>query len=107
MVRSSSSGRLKRLEKHVITLARSVAHLSSEIRNNQQVVAELALVRADMERMQESLTQMQSMRITHENPYGHKVGSMPRHPSEGTLPRSGRRGQPVEAVPNKADKLTR
>ena len=41
--------RFQRLESHVVTLARSVAHLSSEMRNLQVVIQEVESLRMDMQ----------------------------------------------------------
>ena len=41
--------RFQRLESHVVTLARSVAHLSSEMRNLQVVIQEVDSLRAEMQ----------------------------------------------------------
>lgn len=55
--------RLKRLEGHVITLARSVAQLSSEIRSNHCLVADVEALRLDVNRMQEQLKSNKSCPI--------------------------------------------
>ncbi|XP_076359348.1 uncharacterized protein LOC143251897 [Tachypleus tridentatus] len=47
--------RLQRLESHVVTLARSVAHLSSEMRTQQVLVQELEALRQDVNWLQEQL----------------------------------------------------
>ena len=41
--------RFQRLESHVVTLARSVAHLSSEMRNLQVVIQEVESLRMEMQ----------------------------------------------------------
>ncbi|XP_054721786.1 uncharacterized protein LOC129231482 [Uloborus diversus] len=58
--RTSSAGkRLQRLESHVVTLARSVAHLSSEMRTQHVLVQELENMRQDVTWVQERLRLMQ------------------------------------------------
>ena len=44
----STNKRLQRLESHVVTLARSVAHLSSEMRSQQALVQEMESLRQEM-----------------------------------------------------------
>ncbi|CAL1280934.1 unnamed protein product [Larinioides sclopetarius] len=56
---SSASKRLQRLESHVVTLARSVAHLSSEMRTQHVLVQELENMRQDVTWVQERLRLMQ------------------------------------------------
>merc|ERR1711874_166537 len=43
--------RFQRLESHVVTLARSVAHLSSEMRTQHLIVQEIENLRAEMQQM--------------------------------------------------------
>lgn len=56
--------RFQRLESHVVTLARSVAHLSSEMRTQHVIVQEIEALRAEVQ-------QLKSNR-------GHHTGSLPR-----------------------------
>ncbi|XP_023218810.1 uncharacterized protein LOC111621009 isoform X1 [Centruroides sculpturatus] len=53
--KSCASKRLQRLESHVITLARSIAHLSSEMRTQQMLIQELDSLRRDVGWVQEQL----------------------------------------------------
>lgn len=55
----AASKRLQRLESHVVTLARSVAHLSSEMRTQHVLVQELENMRRDVTWVQERLRLMQ------------------------------------------------
>ena len=61
--RSSSSGtrgersqnkRFQRLESHVVTLARSVAHLSSEVRNQQLILQEVEALRQEVHQLRQT-----------------------------------------------------
>ena len=61
--RSSSNGprgersqnkRFQRLESHVVTLARSVAHLSSEVRNQQIILQEVEALRLEVQQLRQS-----------------------------------------------------
>ena len=61
--RSSSSGargersqnkRFQRLESHVVTLARSVAHLSSEVRNQQVILQEVEALRLEIQQLRQN-----------------------------------------------------
>lgn len=61
--RSSSTGRggersqnkrFQRLESHVVTLARSVAHLSSEVRNQQLILQEVEALRLEVQQLRTS-----------------------------------------------------
>ena len=45
--------RFQRLESHVVTLARSVAHLSSELRSHNSIVHELEALRKEVREMKE------------------------------------------------------
>lgn len=45
--------RFQRLESHVVTLARSVAHLSSELRSHNSMVNELESLRKEVREMKE------------------------------------------------------
>lgn len=105
-MRSSSSNRLKRLESHVVTLARSVAHLSSEIRNNHQLTQELTGLRAEVDRMQGQMKSLHGVvEMMSKEPTRHAV-----HPQEATLPRVARltRQPPnVDMNPSKVDKITK
>ncbi|XP_015925652.1 serine-rich adhesin for platelets isoform X3 [Parasteatoda tepidariorum] len=66
--RTSSAGkRLQRLESHVVTLARSVAHLSSEMRTQHVLVQELENMRQDVTWVQERLRLMQLAQGCHPN----------------------------------------
>ena len=56
--------RFQRLESHVVTLARSVAHLSSEMRTQHAIVQELEALRAEV----------QQLKLNR----GHNTGSLPR-----------------------------
>ncbi|RWS16211.1 hypothetical protein B4U79_11420 [Dinothrombium tinctorium] len=57
----SSSSRIKRLESHVVTLARSVAQLSSEIRSNHTLVQEVDKLRKDVDRIQEQFRALKTL----------------------------------------------
>lgn len=91
-----SKNRLRRLENHVVTLARSVSHLSSEIRSNHQLVQELNVQRAEMERMREQI------KVMH-NALDSFAKSALRN-DNGTLRPAIRKG---ELNPNKVDKSTK
>lgn len=56
---SSAGKRLQRLESHVVTLARSVAHLSSEMRTQHVLVQELENMKQDVSWVQERMRLMQ------------------------------------------------
>ena len=43
--------RFQRLESHVVTLARSVAHLSSEMRTQHVIVQEIEQIRAELQQV--------------------------------------------------------
>ena len=43
--------RFQRLESHVVTLARSVAHLSSEMRTQHVIVQEIEQIRAELQQI--------------------------------------------------------
>jgi len=47
----SYNKRFQRLESHVVTLARSVAHLSSEVRNQQLLIQEVEQLRAELRQL--------------------------------------------------------
>ncbi|KAG8179679.1 hypothetical protein JTE90_021276 [Oedothorax gibbosus] len=72
---SSASKRLQRLESHVVTLARSVAHLSSEMRTQHILIQELENMRQDVTWVQERLRLMQLAQGCHPN-----VGAAKGHP---------------------------
>ena len=46
-----SSMLFQRLESHVVTLARSVAHLSSEMRTQHVIVQEIEQIRAELQQV--------------------------------------------------------
>ncbi|KAG1653304.1 hypothetical protein GQR58_025713 [Nymphon striatum] len=52
-VRSGINKRFQRLESHVVTLARSVAHLSSEMRSQHMMYQEIEALRRDFNKMRE------------------------------------------------------
>ncbi|CAG0880685.1 unnamed protein product [Cyprideis torosa] len=60
--KQSTTKRFQRLESHVVTLARSVAHLSSEMRNQQLMFQEIEGIRAE-------LAQLRAQVNGHTNPY--------------------------------------
>ncbi len=72
---SSASKRLQRLESHVVTLARSVAHLSSEMRTQHVLVQELENMRQDVSWVQERMRLMQLAQGCHS---GNHQLAMPR-----------------------------
>ncbi|CAG7733067.1 unnamed protein product [Allacma fusca] len=78
----SINRRFQRLESHVVTLARSVAHLSSEMRTQHLMVQEMESIRNEMSQLRNQVVK----------------ASMQNHPSNGGFARvaSGRNG----AMPN-------
>ena len=56
--------RFQRLESHVVTLARSVAHLSSEMRTQHAIVQEIEQIRGELQQLKMNR--------------GHQTGSLPR-----------------------------
>ena len=59
----SRARRLKRLEGHVITLAKSVAQLSSEIRSNHCLMKEVETLRKDIDIIQEQFKTMKLAQV--------------------------------------------
>jgi len=52
----SISRRFQRLESHVVTLARSVAHLSSEMRTQHMMVTEMDVIRTEVAQLRSQMT---------------------------------------------------
>merc|ERR1712004_427927 len=50
----SQNKRFQRLESHVVTLARSVAHLSSEVRNQQVILQEVEALRLEIQQLRQN-----------------------------------------------------
>merc|ERR1719361_3045319 len=50
----SQNKRFQRLESHVVTLARSVAHLSSEVRNQQIILQEVEALRLEIQQLRQN-----------------------------------------------------
>ena len=74
--RSSSNGprgersqnkRFQRLESHVVTLARSVAHLSSEVRNQQIILQEVEALRLEVQQLRQSGQNQNQMATNYPN----------------------------------------
>ncbi len=55
----SQNKRFQRLESHVVTLARSVAHLSSEVRNQQIILQEVEALRLEVQQLRQTGAMMQ------------------------------------------------
>ncbi|XP_022238698.1 uncharacterized protein LOC106457160 isoform X2 [Limulus polyphemus] len=66
-----SNKRLQRLESHVVTLARSVAHLSSEIRTHHVLGQGLEALRKDVKCLQE---QIRAVELSARNAVNHNLG---------------------------------
>jgi len=66
----ASNKRFQRLESHVVTLARSVAHLSSEMRTQHIMIQEMETIRSEIAQLRAN-----PLRSSSTNPYanGHKL----------------------------------
>ncbi|XP_066281180.1 protein sickie-like isoform X3 [Branchiostoma lanceolatum] len=64
----SVNRRFARLESHVVTLARSVAHLSSELRTQNALVQEIELLRQELENLKEQQKILQRQQLAQRKP---------------------------------------
>ena len=91
----SQNKRFQRLESHVVTLARSVAHLSSEVRSQQMILQEVEALRLEVQQLRNQGAAT-----------GH--GQMAHGPQSGQFRNSGFFHNPVSpAHANRVKKLTK
>ena len=104
MVCRHSSRRIKRLESHVITLARSVAQLSTDMRSNHSISEEMDNLRQDVDLIRNQLVALkQSISVN-----GFTQASKTyHHQSNGYICANGRRNHNHIISPNKVEKLKR
>ena len=79
----SQNKRFQRLESHVVTLARSVAHLSSEMRSQHLIVQEIEALRGEVEQLR--LVQQQSRQALEPEQFFHLANGGANFPATGIV----------------------